>query len=211
MINIGIVDGPYFYDPSYIDTPHGYVQQRKVKWLKHLPRTAFSQGALYEFGAAQSLFTVKNYADEVMAAIAEAGVTASDNVVFCGFGEPTERMDALVEVARRVRSEVGSKLRLDTNGLGNLVNGRDILPELAEVLDAISISLNAPDAEEYGRVTRCRFDPETAYAELLDFIKRSKELIGDVTVSVVGGSISEESEERCRAIADQMQVRFRVR
>lgn len=150
-------------------------------------------------------------ADEVMAAIAEAGVTASDNVVFCGFGEPTERMDALVEVARRVRSEVGSKLRLDTNGLGNLVNGRDILPELAEVLDAISISLNAPDAEEYGRVTRCRFDPETAYAELLDFIKRSKELIGDVTVSVVGGSISEESEERCRAIADQMQVRFRVR
>ena len=150
-------------------------------------------------------------ADEVMAAIAEAGVTASDNVVFCGFGEPTERMDALVEVARRVRSEVGSKLRLDTNGLGNLVNGRDILPELAEVLDAISISLNAPDAEEYGRVTRCRFDPETAYAELLDFIKRSKELIGDVTVSVVGGSISEESEERCRTIADQMQVRFRVR
>ena len=146
-----------------------------------------------------------------MAAIAEAGVTASDSVVFCGFGEPTERMDALVEVARRVRSEVGSKLRLDTNGLGNLVNGRDILPELAEVLDAISISLNAPDAEEYGRVTRCRFDPETAYAELLDFIKRSKELIGDVTVSVVGGSMSEESEERCRAIADQMQVRFRVR
>ncbi|MBE6526502.1 MAG: radical SAM protein [Thermoplasmata archaeon] len=150
-------------------------------------------------------------ADEVMAAIAEAGVTASDSVVFCGFGEPTERMDVLVEVARRVRSEVGSKLRLDTNGLGNLVNGRDILPELAEVLDAISISLNASDAEEYGRVTRCRFDPETAYAGLLDFIKRSKELIGDVTVSVVGGSISEESEERCRAIADQMQVRFRVR
>ena len=76
MVNIGVVDGPYFYDPSYIDTPHGYVQQRKVKWLKHLPRTAFSQGALYEFGAAQSLFTVKNYADEVMAAL-EPGFKAS--------------------------------------------------------------------------------------------------------------------------------------
>ncbi len=149
--------------------------------------------------------------DEVMQAIADAGVTASDNVVFCGFGEPTERMDALVEVARRVRSEIGSKLRLDTNGLGNLVNGRDILPELAEVLDAISISLNAPDAREYGEITRCRFDPETAYAELLDFIRRSKELIGDVAVSVVGGTISGDSEQRCRAIADQMQVRFRVR
>lgn len=76
MINIGVVDGPYFYNPSYIDTPHGYVQQRKVKWLKHLPRTAFSQGALYEFGAAQSLFTVKNYADEVMAAL-DPGFKAS--------------------------------------------------------------------------------------------------------------------------------------
>ena len=69
MINIGVVDGPYVYNPSYANEPHGYVQQRKVKWLKHLPRTAFSQGALYEFGAAQSLFTVKNYADEVMAAL----------------------------------------------------------------------------------------------------------------------------------------------
>ena len=163
-------------------------------------------------GDSDSLWLQKEpSADEVMAAIAEAGVTASDNVVFCGFGEPTERLDVLVEVARRVRSGIGSKVRLDTNGLGNLVNGRNILPELAEVLDAVSISLNAPDAEEYGELTRCRFDPGTAYAELLDFIRRSKELIGDVTVSVVGGTISGDSEKRCRDIADQMQVRFRVR
>lgn len=76
MINIGVVDGPYVYNPSYAGEPHGYVQQRRVKWLKHLPRTAFSQGALYEFGAAQSLFTVKNYADEVMAAL-DPGFKAS--------------------------------------------------------------------------------------------------------------------------------------
>jgi len=149
--------------------------------------------------------------DEVMAAIGEAGVKSSDWVVFCGFGEPTERVHALTEVARRVRSEIGARIRLDTNGLGNLVNGRDILPELAEVLDAISISLNAPDAQEYGELTRCRYEPDIAFSELLDFIKRSKELIGDVTVSVVGGTISGDSENRCREMAAQMDVRFRVR
>ena len=64
-VNIGIVDGDYVYDPNQED----YVQTRKVKWLKHLPRTAFSQGALYEIGSAMTLFTVKNYADEYMAAL----------------------------------------------------------------------------------------------------------------------------------------------
>ena len=62
---IGVVEGDYFYDASQPD----YVQTRKVKWLKHLPRTAFSQGALYEIGSAMSFFTVKNYADEFMAAL----------------------------------------------------------------------------------------------------------------------------------------------
>lgn len=63
--NIGVVEGAYIYDSSQLD----YVQTRKVKWLKHLPRTAFSQGALYEIGSAMSFFTVKNYADEFMAVL----------------------------------------------------------------------------------------------------------------------------------------------
>mgnify|MGYP004532853775 CR=1 FL=1 len=64
-VNIGVVEGEYIYDSSQPD----YVQTRKVKWLKHLPRTVFSQGALYEIGSAMSFFTVKNYADEFMAAL----------------------------------------------------------------------------------------------------------------------------------------------
>ena len=65
MINIGIVEGPYYYDASQPE----YVQQRKVKWLKHLPRTAFTQGALYEIGSAMTFFSVKSYADEFLAAL----------------------------------------------------------------------------------------------------------------------------------------------
>lgn len=64
-VNIGVIDSDYVYDSSQLE----YVQTRKVKWLKHLPRTVFSQGALYEIGSAMSFFTVKNYADEFMATL----------------------------------------------------------------------------------------------------------------------------------------------
>lgn len=65
MINLGVIEGGYEYDADAAE----YVQQRKVKWLKHIPRTAFSQGALYEVGSAMSFFTVKNYADEYLVAL----------------------------------------------------------------------------------------------------------------------------------------------
>lgn len=64
-INIGIVESDYIYEPTALE----YVQQRKVKWIKHLPRTAFSQGALYEIGSVMSFFVVKNYADEFITAL----------------------------------------------------------------------------------------------------------------------------------------------
>ena len=64
-INIGIVESDYIYEPTALE----YVQQRKVKWIKHLPRTAFSQGALYEIGSVMSFFAVKNYADEFITAL----------------------------------------------------------------------------------------------------------------------------------------------
>lgn len=65
MINIGEVTGDY----TYVADAHEYVQQRDVKWLKHIPRTSFSQGALYEIGSAMTLFVVKNYADEFLSAL----------------------------------------------------------------------------------------------------------------------------------------------
>ena len=65
MINIGEITGDYEFVPD----AHEYVQQRNVKWLKHIPRTSFSQGALYEIGSALSFFAVKNYADEFLSAL----------------------------------------------------------------------------------------------------------------------------------------------
>ena len=71
MINLGIVEGDYTYEPN---AHWEYVQQRKVKWLKHLPRTAFSQGALYEIGSAMSFFAVKNYGDEFLDALSAKNI-----------------------------------------------------------------------------------------------------------------------------------------
>lgn len=68
-INIGVVDGEYQYEASAHHTPGEYINRRRVKWLKHLPRTAFSQGALYESATAMSLFTIKNYAVEFLASL----------------------------------------------------------------------------------------------------------------------------------------------
>lgn len=147
--------------------------------------------------------------DEVVEEIAERAPDAEE-VVFCGYGEPTERLEDLEEIARRVKERTGARIRLDTNGLGSLINGRDIVPELGEVLDAVSVSLNAPDPEEYQEVSRPAFG-DRSYPAVLEFIEGIRRVVPDVTVSVVGGSISRESVERCRAMADSWGVRFRVR
>ena len=149
--------------------------------------------------------------DQIMAALREADADNAGQIVFCGYGEPTERLETILETAPRIRSELKKTVRLDTNGLGNLINGRDIVPDLAQAVDSISISLNAPDAESYKKITRCRFDAQDAYDSLMDFIRECKEKIGAVTVSIVGGYQPPEDEEKCRLIAEELGVRFRVR
>ena len=148
--------------------------------------------------------------DEVMEALRSVDLSVSREVVFCGYGEPTERFDDLKEIAKRIKAEFGKRVRLDTNGLGNLINGRDIVPEMVGLIDSVSISLNAPDSEGYMEVSHPSFG-ERAYPAILDFIKECRELISGVTVSVVGDSISDEAEEECRRMADSLNVAFRVR
>lgn len=147
---------------------------------------------------------------EVIAALEGHGLDGTDEVVFCGYGEPTERLDALLAVAAELKAR-GKRVRLDTNGLGNLVNGCDIVPELARVLDSVSVSLNASSAEEYGPLCRPDFPPNMAYEAILGFIAECRDAGLGVTASVVGGTIPWDSEESCRRIAESMGVRFRVR
>ena len=88
-------------------------------------------------------------AEEVIAEFAKFDMSRFNEVVFCGFGEPTEAFEVLKKVAAFVKETYHMPMRLNTNGLGNLVNGRDITPEMEGLIDTVSISLNTPNADRY--------------------------------------------------------------
>jgi TatD family-associated radical SAM protein len=133
-----------------------------------------------------------------------------DGLVFCGFGEPIERLDVLLEVARWVRQHYGRPLqiRLDTNGHGYALNpGRDVAAELkAAGFDKVSVSLNAGDRETYVEICKPTF-PD-AYEAVMDFIRRTK-LVLDVEVTVV--RLPELDLAKAQMVADGLCVRFKIR
>ena len=162
-------------------------------------------------GNAESLWLDREpTVEEVEQALLDTDLSSTQEIVFCGYGEPTERFEDLKVIARFIKERLHKRVRLDTNGLGCLINGRDIVPELKGLVDSVSISLNAKDEGEYLEVTRSRFGPGS-YKAVLDFIKGCRKTVDGVTVSVVGGSIPQASEEECGRIAERLNVAFRVR
>ncbi len=127
-------------------------------------------------------------------------------IVFCGYGEPTIRWDVVKTLAGFVK-ENGGKTRINTNGHGNMINHRDITPEMKGLIDTVSISLNATDSKSYAELMRV---DEKMYDEMLDFARKAKDFVPNVVLSVVG--IPEVDIEKARTIAeDQVGVSFRVR
>ncbi len=164
-------------------------------------------------GGADSLWLKREPTmEEILELLDQWDLNKFEELVFCGYGEPTERLSELIETAEYARSKApGLKIRLNTNGLSDLINGRDTLPELSSVLDRISISLNAKGPEEYLALCHPRFGIG-AFEAMLDFTRRAKECIPDVTMSVVSGSIPYQDIEPCRRIAEEeIGVKFRVR
>jgi TatD DNase family protein len=144
-------------------------------------------------------------ADEVISAIGDPG--GYDEIVFCGYGEPTERLDVLTAVAQFLKSR-GKRIRLDTNGHGDLIHGRPIIRELQGLIDTICISLNAETAEKYEEICKPVFGKKT-YPALIQFIKDAKCVIPTVLVSIV--DIPGVDVEKCRKIAEELGVDFRIR
>ena len=128
-------------------------------------------------------------------------------IVFCGYGEPLLRLDVVKAVAADVKRR-GGMVRVDTNGHANLIHKRNVLPELAGLVDAMSVSLNAQNAALYDKISQPKFGGIT-YEAVKDFIREAKKHIPDVTVTVV--SLPEVDIEACRKIADGLGVKFRVR
>lgn len=148
--------------------------------------------------------------EEVREAMKEIDFSEYKEVVFCGFGEPTEALDVLTETARYIKEHYKNPIRVNTNGLGNLVNGKNILPQLSGLVDTISISLNTPDKEAYHRLVRSRFGEES-FDAMLEFARESKKYIPHVVMTTVDTTISHEEEAKCQEICEEIGAKYRIR
>ena len=147
-------------------------------------------------------------AEKVIAALSEKNLSDYKELVFCGFGEPTYKMAEMTEIAEYAHSK-GLKTRLNTNGQGNLINKRDIVPELAGKIDLVNVSLNAPDAESYQKICRSMFRQD-AFPALVEFAKSCVKNGVNCRFSVVD-CIGEEAVASCRRLAESVNVPLYVR
>ena len=133
-------------------------------------------------------------------------------VVFCGYGEPTERLDVLLAAAAHLKErDPALRVRVNTNGLSDLIHGKPTAPLFVGKVDCLSISLNTDDPAEYLSVCRPKFG-EAAYPAMLKFTQEAAALLPSVVMTVVGEPITSlEKQERCRKIAEGLGARLRVR
>jgi TatD family-associated radical SAM protein len=148
--------------------------------------------------------------DEVLAEFDKFDMNKYEEVVFCGFGEPTEALDVLLPTARFIKKTYGKPIRINTNGLGNLIHGRDITPEFQGLIDTISISLNTPNADRYHELVRSRFGDQS-FDAMLSFAKECSRYIPKVVLTTVDTTLTKAEEEQCRQICEELGAKYRIR
>ena len=132
-----------------------------------------------------------------------------EEILFCGYGEPLVRINEVVEVAKYIRSISNIKIRVNTNGLSDLIHNKKTAQMLKDNIDAVSISLNAPNKVKYNEVTKPKFG-EKSYEALLDFATDCKKYIKEVNFSVVD-EINEKEIQESKELAESMNIPLRVR
>lgn len=147
-------------------------------------------------------------ADEVIEDLKKYDLSKYKEAVFCGFGEPLYAFDVLLKVAKWLK-EHGMKTRLNTNGQAGLISGPDTAMKLKGLIDTVSISLNASDAEKYNKNLPLQIQRRRVLRNASFCGKLQKE--GIRTVMSVVDVIGNEEIEKCRAVAKQAGVEFRVR
>ena len=147
--------------------------------------------------------------EEVIAAFDRFDMTKYRELVFCGFGEPTERLADLLKVAEYAKKTFGIAVRVNTNGLSDLIWEKDTAPMYEGLVDTISISLNTPDPEEYLKLTRSKFGIQS-HAAMLRFAGNVSRYVPNVVLSTVETTITEAEENQCREICSRLGVTYRI-
>lgn len=148
-------------------------------------------------------------ADEVLEALASYNLEDYREIVFCGYGEPMEQLDVLLEVCRRIRAISSLPIRINTNGLADLIHGKPSAPLLEGLVDTVSISLNAPDRQRYHEVVQSIYGP-LAFDALLQFAVECKAYVPHVMFTVVD-ILSSAEIAACRQLAAGLGIPLRVR
>jgi TatD DNase family protein len=141
--------------------------------------------------------------------LAVCSVTDSfEEYVICGLGEPTYRLETVLALAKALKKR-GCRVRLNTNGHGNLIHGRDITPSFVGLLDSVSVAMNAHDQKRYNKIS-CPDDARASFQSMIEFASKVKKYVPDVRMRVV--AMPEVDIESCRRIAeDELKVRFQIR
>ena len=149
--------------------------------------------------------------DEVIEELRAVPQSLVREIVFCGFGEPTLRLNELIEILRWIReNRAGVPTRLNTNGLGELAHGREIASEFDGLLDVASISLNASTAEKYLALTQSSYGIKSFEAMLL-FADHMKKFVPTVVLTIVDKVSAAEEIARCRELCSARNLTLRVR
>ena len=160
-------------------------------------------------GEADNLwFQAEPTLEEIKKAMDDFDFHGYEELVFCGYGEPTCALENLLASAAYAKEKYGVKIRLNTNGLANLFHKRNVVPELAAVIDSVSISLNAPTAEKYQEVTRPQF--ENAFPAMLEFASLAQAAFALTQLSIVD-VLPEDEIKECQKIADERGIYLKVR
>lgn len=133
-----------------------------------------------------------------------------NEIVFCGYGEPTERLYDLLEVAKYIKSKSDIKIRINTNGLADLIWNEKTALRLEGLIDTVSVSLNATNKEEYLKVVRPKFGIDS-YDAMLNFTKDCSKYVPNVVMTVVDVVTSKEEQEICGKICESVGAILRVR
>lgn len=147
---------------------------------------------------------------EIIGEFEKYDLTKFNEIIFCGFGEPLTRLDDLLEVAKYIKDRSrNTSIRVNTNGLADLIHKKETAPLLKDLINTVSISLNASNAEEYFRLTRSKFGIES-YDAMLKFAVSCKEYVPNVIMTVVD-CIGQEEIDACQVVCDTVGVPLRVR
>ena len=148
--------------------------------------------------------------DEVKAEFENFDMSKYKEVVFCGFGEPTERLEDVLEVAAFVKEKYGLPTRINTNGLSDLIYNKDTAPMFKDKIDTVSISLNTPNKERYYELTRSKFGIDS-FDAMLKFAENVKHYVKNVVLTTVSTTLSEDEERECAQICERLGVTYRIR